>query len=140
MSAAAGIRFAPGPFKYNGRVAAALVPSLLVAAGLGGRGVMGIFTIGTMLWYIMDAMQYREGAFSVVGEAVLPILPTSSVAIAFVAKDSSVPAAACVMTPCSNNSSASGFSSCVVNPACIPASLPMNGCCERLVIGCEGEE
>jgi hypothetical protein len=37
-----------------------------VAAGLGGRAVMGIFTIGTMLWYIMDAMQYREGAFSVV--------------------------------------------------------------------------
>jgi hypothetical protein len=71
MSAAAGIRFAPGPFKYNGRVAAALVPSLLVAAGLGGRGVMGIFTIGTMLWYIMDAMQYREGAFSVVSGTVL---------------------------------------------------------------------
>jgi hypothetical protein len=44
----------------------ALVPALLVAAGLGGRAVMGIFTIGTMLWYIMDAMQYREGAFSVV--------------------------------------------------------------------------
>jgi hypothetical protein len=50
-------------------VAAALVPSLLVAAGLGGRGVMGIFTIGTMLWYIMDAMQYREGAFTVVSES-----------------------------------------------------------------------
>jgi len=64
--ASTGVRFAPGPFKYNGRVAAALVPSLLVAAGLGGRGVMGIFTIGTMLWYIMDAMQYREGAFTVV--------------------------------------------------------------------------
>lgn len=68
MSAASGtsIRFAPGPFKYNGRVAAALVPSLLVAAGLGGRPVMGVFTIGTMLFYIMDAMQYREGAFTVV--------------------------------------------------------------------------
>jgi hypothetical protein len=28
---------------------------------------MGVFTVGTMLWYIMDAMQYREGAFTVVG-------------------------------------------------------------------------
>lgn len=60
------VRFAPGPFRHNGRVAAALLPSLLVAAGLGGRAVAGIFTVGTMLWYIMDAMQYREGAFSVV--------------------------------------------------------------------------
>eukprot|EP00879_Flechtneria_rotunda_P012843 GHRR01013409.1.p1 GENE.GHRR01013409.1~~GHRR01013409.1.p1 ORF type:complete len:1004 (+),score=317.90 GHRR01013409.1:346-3357(+) len=64
-SAASGVRFAPGPFKYNGRVALALVPALLVTAGLGGRPVMGIFTIGTMLWYIMDTMQYREGAFTV---------------------------------------------------------------------------
>jgi hypothetical protein len=62
------VRFTPGPFKYNGRVAAALVPALLVSAGLGGRAAMGIFTIGTMLWYIMDAMQYREGAFTVVSE------------------------------------------------------------------------
>lgn len=71
MSSAAGsgVRFAPGPFKYNGRVAIALVPALLVAAGLGGRAVMGVFTIGTMLWYIMDAMQYREGAFTVVRPA-----------------------------------------------------------------------
>jgi hypothetical protein len=67
MSAAgSGVRFTPGPFKYNGRVALALVPSLLVAAALGGRAVMGIFTIGTMLWYIMDSLQYREGAFTVV--------------------------------------------------------------------------
>lgn len=70
MSAAStGVRFTPGPFKYNGRVAAALVPALLVSAGLGGRAAMGIFTIGTMLWYIMDAMQYREGAFTVVSDA-----------------------------------------------------------------------
>lgn len=101
MSAAAGIRFAPGPFKYNGRVAAALVPSLLVAAGLGGRGVMGIFTIGTMLWYIMDAMQYREGAFSVVGCTVLtqpawllPWQPNTAVYIPTVtAKAAAAPAA-----------------------------------------------
>jgi hypothetical protein len=65
--ASTSVRFGPAPFKYNGRVAAALVPSLLVAAGLGGRAVMGVFTVGTMLWYIMDAMQYREGAFTVVG-------------------------------------------------------------------------
>lgn len=72
MSAAGGgVRFCPGPFKYNGRVAAALVPSLLVTAALGGRSVASIFTIGTMLWYIMDAMQYREGAFTVVRTALM---------------------------------------------------------------------
>ncbi len=61
-----GVRFTPGPFKHNARVAAALVPSMLVAAGLGGRLVMGILTIGAMIWYTMDAMQFREGAFSAV--------------------------------------------------------------------------
>lgn len=77
-SSGSGVRFAPGPFKYNGRVALALVPALLVAAGLGGRAVMGIFTIGTMLWYIMDAMQYREGAFSVVCGWSLDVVPLSA--------------------------------------------------------------
>ncbi|KAF8058100.1 hypothetical protein HT031_005760 [Scenedesmus sp. PABB004] len=63
--AGSGVRFSPGPFKYNLRLAAVLGPALLVAAGLGGRGVLGVFTVGAMLWYIMDAMQYREGAFTV---------------------------------------------------------------------------
>lgn len=64
-----GVRFAPGNFKYNGRAALALVPSLIVAASMGGRPVMDILTIGAMIWYIMDALQYREGAFTVVSSS-----------------------------------------------------------------------
>jgi hypothetical protein len=63
---ATGVRFTPGDFKYNGRVAMALGPSLAVAAAIGGRPVMGILTIGAMIWYIMDTMLLREGAVAVV--------------------------------------------------------------------------
>ena len=66
MNSGPGVRFTPGDFKYNGRVAMALGPSLLVAAAIGGRHVMGILTIGAMVWYIMDAMLLREGAFAAV--------------------------------------------------------------------------
>jgi hypothetical protein len=60
------VRFTPGPFRYNGRVALALLPAMLVAAVLGGRPVLATLTMGALMWYIMDAMQYREGAFTVV--------------------------------------------------------------------------
>jgi hypothetical protein len=60
------VRFTPGSFRYNGRVALALLPAMLVAAVLGGRPVLATLTMGALMWYIMDAMQYREGAFTVV--------------------------------------------------------------------------
>ncbi|KAI8462777.1 MAG: hypothetical protein J3K34DRAFT_168086 [Monoraphidium minutum] len=66
MSAAGGgVRFAPAEFRYNGRVAAALVPALAVAAALGGRLVMGVMTVGAMVWYLLDAMSLREGSLTV---------------------------------------------------------------------------
>jgi hypothetical protein len=65
-AAASGVRFAPGEFRYNLRVAAALVPSLIVAAALGGRLVMAVLTVGAMVWYLLDAMALREGSLTVV--------------------------------------------------------------------------
>jgi hypothetical protein len=66
-----GVRFAPAEFRYNGRVAAALVPAMIVAAALGGRMVMGVLTIGAMVWYLLDAMSLREGSLTVVSRAVV---------------------------------------------------------------------
>jgi hypothetical protein len=60
------LRFTPNSFLYNGRVAIALVPSLIVAAALGGKLVMGVLTVGCMVAYILDALQYREGSFTAV--------------------------------------------------------------------------
>lgn len=66
MSGAGGgsTRFAPNTFQYNGRIAAALLPCLAVAALLGGQPVLAIFSVGAMLAYIMDALTYREGALA----------------------------------------------------------------------------
>jgi len=60
------VRFTPQPFEYNLQVACALGPCLLVAAVLGGQAVMAILTLGAMLWYFLDALQYRDGAVTVV--------------------------------------------------------------------------
>lgn len=68
---ATGVRFAPGEFRYNGRVAAALVPSMMVAAALGGRVVMAVLTVGAMIWYLLDAMSLREGSLTVVSGDML---------------------------------------------------------------------
>ena len=70
-----GVRFTPSDFKHHGRVALALVPSLLVAASLGGRVVTGILTVGAMIWYLMDAMQLREAALSVVRHGAAVHMP-----------------------------------------------------------------
>eukprot|EP00850_Spirogloea_muscicola_P017425 SM000149S01360 [mRNA] locus=s149:280764:287589:- [translate_table: standard] len=56
-------RFTPRPFAYNGRVAAALVPCVLVVLGAGGRAVLGTATVGLMAAYILDALQMRLAAF-----------------------------------------------------------------------------
>ncbi|KAG2447194.1 hypothetical protein HYH02_007936 [Chlamydomonas schloesseri] len=57
-------RFTPADFKYNGRVAAALLPCLLTVAAVGGASVLACLTVGAMVVYLMDALQYREGAFT----------------------------------------------------------------------------
>jgi hypothetical protein len=66
MASTSTLRFTPNSFAYNGRVAVALVPSLIVAAALGGKLVAGVLTVGCMVAYILDALQYREGAFTAV--------------------------------------------------------------------------
>lgn len=42
-------RFSPKPFKYNGRVAAALLPSLAVLASYGGSQVAAVLVVSA-LW------------------------------------------------------------------------------------------
>jgi len=56
--------YTPNTFQYNIQTACALVPALLVLAGFGGQIVMGTFLVGSMITYILDAMQYREGSFA----------------------------------------------------------------------------
>ncbi|KAK9824524.1 hypothetical protein WJX72_011089 [[Myrmecia] bisecta] len=62
----AGLRFAPNSFQYNGRVGCALLPSLIVLAGFGGKTAVGILMVGAMVTYILDAMRYREGAIGAI--------------------------------------------------------------------------
>ncbi|GLC46128.1 hypothetical protein PLESTB_001193000 [Pleodorina starrii] len=57
-------RFTPADFKYNGRVALALLPCLATVATIGGASVLSCLTVGAMVVYLMDALQYREGAFT----------------------------------------------------------------------------
>ncbi|KAI3433444.1 hypothetical protein D9Q98_003258 [Chlorella vulgaris] len=56
-------RFAPHDFRYNGRVAMALLPSLVVLAAYGGNAVSAALAVGLMSTYILDALRYKEGAF-----------------------------------------------------------------------------
>ncbi|EFN59471.1 expressed protein [Chlorella variabilis] len=56
-------RFVPHDFRYNGRVAMALLPSLVVLAGFGGNAVSAALAVGLMATYILDALRYKEGAF-----------------------------------------------------------------------------
>jgi hypothetical protein len=65
-STASSARFVPSQFLYNGRVAAALLPSVLVLAGYGGGAVAAALAVGLMATYILDAMRYKEGAFMAV--------------------------------------------------------------------------
>lgn len=45
----AGARFAPSAFRWNGRVAVALLPSLIVLAGFGGTVPSGVMMVGAMV-------------------------------------------------------------------------------------------
>lgn len=57
-------RFVPGNFQYNIQVAGALAPCLAVTAAIGGKPVMATMAIGAMISYMMDTLQFREGAFT----------------------------------------------------------------------------
>ncbi|GMH37943.1 hypothetical protein BSKO_05827 [Bryopsis sp. KO-2023] len=61
MSTSSG-RFSPNSFQYNGRVALAFVPSLVVLGGLAGKFVVGTLMVGAMVAYISDMLRWREAA------------------------------------------------------------------------------
>lgn len=48
-STASSSRFAPSQFQYNGRVAAALLPSVLVLAGYGGGAVAAALAVSGLV-------------------------------------------------------------------------------------------
>ncbi|CAI5956391.1 unnamed protein product [Closterium sp. NIES-64] len=50
-------------FQYNARVATALLPCVLVLLGAGGPLVVGTLVAGLMISYILDALQFKNGAF-----------------------------------------------------------------------------
>lgn len=56
------IRFTPNSFQYNGRVAAAMVPCAIFLLGIGGKPVLATLTVGLMLAYILDSLNFKQGA------------------------------------------------------------------------------
>ncbi|GKU96294.1 hypothetical protein SLEP1_g9543 [Rubroshorea leprosula] len=56
-------RFSPSSFAYNTRLALALVPCAAFLLDLGGSPVVIILTIGLMLTYIIDSLNFKSGAF-----------------------------------------------------------------------------
>ena len=60
----ADARFTPNSFQYNTRVAAALLPCMLVLLGAGGTPVIATLVVGLSVSYILDALQLKQGAFA----------------------------------------------------------------------------
>ncbi|KAA6419880.1 MAG: hypothetical protein FRX49_10243, partial [Trebouxia sp. A1-2] len=55
-------RFTPNSFLYNTRVSLALLPCLVILAGFGGTISICVGMVGSMVIYILDALQHREAA------------------------------------------------------------------------------
>ncbi|KAL6767813.1 hypothetical protein ACKKBF_B36715 [Auxenochlorella protothecoides x Auxenochlorella symbiontica] len=55
----------PIGFAYNERVAAALLPSLIILAGFDGGSMASILMVGGMAVYILDTLRQKEMAFGV---------------------------------------------------------------------------
>ena len=75
-------RYAPSSFQHNARVAAVLLPSLIVLVGFGGKLAAGVLMAGVMVRYFP----------SCIDPGVLTILPQScwSRALMYVTRISSV--------------------------------------------------
>lgn len=56
-------RFSPSSFVHNGRIAIALVPCSAFLLDLGGTPVVAILTIGLMIAYILDSLNFKPGSF-----------------------------------------------------------------------------
>lgn len=59
-------RFSPSAFAHNARIAVALVPCAAFLLDLGGTPVVATLTLGLMSSYIIDALNFKAGAFVVV--------------------------------------------------------------------------
>ena len=60
-------RFVPNNFQYNGQIAAALGPCLVVAAAIGGQPVMAALAIGSMIRCAAPTPAGPEGLWVAVG-------------------------------------------------------------------------
>ncbi|KAK9076237.1 hypothetical protein SSX86_004570 [Deinandra increscens subsp. villosa] len=56
-------RFAPSSFVHNARIAIALVPCAAFLLDLGGTPVVAVLTLGLMIAYILDSLNFKSGSF-----------------------------------------------------------------------------
>ncbi|EEF50140.1 uncharacterized protein LOC8285711 [Ricinus communis] len=56
-------RFLPSSFAHNTRIALALVPCAAFLLDLGGAPVVATLTLGLMISYILDSLNFKSGAF-----------------------------------------------------------------------------
>ncbi|XP_022725442.1 uncharacterized protein LOC111281907 [Durio zibethinus] len=56
-------RFSPSSFAHNARLAIALVPCAVFLFDLGGAPVIATLTLGLMITYIIDSLNFKSGAF-----------------------------------------------------------------------------
>ncbi|KAK8603353.1 hypothetical protein V6N13_085542 [Hibiscus sabdariffa] len=56
-------RFSPSSFAHNARLAIALVPCAAFLLDLCGTAVVAILTLGLMVAYIVDSLNFKSGAF-----------------------------------------------------------------------------
>uniref|UniRef100_A0A5B7B8U7 No exine formation 1 n=1 Tax=Davidia involucrata TaxID=16924 RepID=A0A5B7B8U7_DAVIN len=56
-------RFSPSSFVHNPRIAVALVPCAAFLLDLGGAPVIATLTLGLMIAYILDALNFKSGSF-----------------------------------------------------------------------------
>ncbi|MBA0606123.1 hypothetical protein Godav_018635 [Gossypium davidsonii] len=56
-------RFSPSSFAHNARLAIALVPCAAFLLDLGGTPVVATLTLGLMIAYIVDSLNFKSGAF-----------------------------------------------------------------------------
>ncbi|KAA8529969.1 hypothetical protein F0562_034427 [Nyssa sinensis] len=64
-------RFSPSYFLHNPRIAIALVPCAAFLLDLGGTPVIATLTVGLMISYIFDAVNFKSGSFFAVWLSLL---------------------------------------------------------------------
>uniref|UniRef100_A0A7N0U9B0 No exine formation 1 n=1 Tax=Kalanchoe fedtschenkoi TaxID=63787 RepID=A0A7N0U9B0_KALFE len=69
--AAGSSRFSPSSFAHNARVSIALVPCAAFLLDLGGTPVIATLTVGLMVAYILDSLNFKSGSFFTVWFSLL---------------------------------------------------------------------